>query len=132
MKQLPKPLIVNCDDYKCHKSENLKQTAIDNGMRIYTTKGGLTPKFQVMDCAANAIVHQHVEAANVERMLRAPLDSRGYPVCMTRVELAHSVCEGWSKVSRDVLLRSAVKCGIARWFDFPLSDQERASLRNVQ
>ena len=51
---------------------------------------------------------------------------------MTHVELAHTVCEGWSKVSLDVLLRSAVKCGMARWFDFPLADQERASLRNVK
>ena len=73
MKLLPRPLIVNYDDYKCHKSENLKQIAIDNGMRIDTTKGGLTPKIQVMDCAANTIVHQHVEAANVEKMLQAPL-----------------------------------------------------------
>ena len=72
MKQLPKPPIVNCDDYKCHKSENLKQTAIDNGLRIYTAKGGL-----VIDCAANAIVHQHVEAANVERMLLATLIHEG-------------------------------------------------------
>ncbi len=64
-------------------------------MSIYNTKGGLTPKAQVMDCAVNGIVHQHVEAQNVEQMLTAPLDSRGYPV-----ELAHSVSEGWDKVSR--------------------------------
>ena len=30
-----------------------------------------------------------------------------------------------------MLLRSAIKCEIARWFEFPLADQERASLRNV-
>ena len=29
-------------------------------------------------------------------------------------------------------LRKSVKCGIARWFDFPLSDQERASETNVE
>ena len=83
-------------------------------------KGCLTSKFQVMDCAANSIVHQHMEAENMERMLTAPLDSRGYPVCMTRVELAHCVCKTWDKVSRNVLMRSAVNCGIARWFDFSI------------
>jgi hypothetical protein len=93
-------------------------------MSIYNTKGGLTPKAQVMDCAANGIVHQHVEAQNVERMLTAPLDSRGYPVCMTRVELALSVSEGWDKVSPEILMRSAVKWGIARWFDYSPAVQE--------
>ena len=29
-------------------------------------------------------------------------------------------------------LQKPVKCGIARWFDFPLSDQERASETNVE
>ncbi len=77
MKDFPRPLIVNCDDYKCQKSEGLKRVASENMMSICNTKGGLTPKAQVMDCAANGIVHQHVEAQNVERMLTAPLDLRG-------------------------------------------------------
>ncbi len=76
---------MRCDYYKCHKSEGLKQIARENIMSIYNNKGGLTPKAQVMDCAANGIVHQHVGAQNVVQMLKAPLDSRGYPVCMTQV-----------------------------------------------
>ena len=132
MKALPRPLIVNCDDYKCHKSERLKQVAEENNMTMYNTKGGLTPKFQLMDIAANAIVHQHVENENMGRMLKSPLDARGYPICMTRVELARSVCEGWAKVTREVLLRSAIKCGIARWFDYSPDEQERMGLRKVK
>ena len=76
------------------------------------------------------MLHQHVES--VQRMLTAKTDSRGYPVCMTRVELAHSVSEAWDKVSSDLLRKCAVKCGIARWFDFPPNVVERAGLRSVR
>ena len=99
LKYFPIQSITNCDDYKCHKAETWKQLARELNMWIYTTKGGLTQQAQVMDCAANGMVHQHIEAQNVERMLTAPLDARRYPICMTRVKLAHSVCEGWDKVS---------------------------------
>jgi len=128
----PLPLIVNCDDYKCHKSDQLREFARNHGMFIYITKGGLTPCAQVWDAAGNGIVHQYVEAKNMERMLSAPLDSRGYPICMTRVELAHSVCEGLAKVTPEIIMRSAVKCGVARWFDFKPADVERARLRDVK
>jgi hypothetical protein len=65
-------------------------------------------------------------------MLTAPLDSRGYPVCMTRVELACSVSEGWNKLSPEILMRSAVKCGISRCFDYSLAAQEKAGLLKVK
>ena len=125
-------MIVNCDDYKCHKTEQLKVVAEQLNMFIYHTKGGLTPKFQVLDCAANALVHRHVVTENMQRMLTARTASRGYPVGMTRVELAHCVHEAWNKVPREVLMRSAVKCGIARWFDFTPHHVEQMGLRNVK
>ncbi len=48
------------------------------------------------------------------------------------MELAPGVLEGWDKVSPEVLMRSAVKCGIARWFDYSPAVQEQASLRKVK
>ena len=75
---------------------------------LYLTKGGLTPKFQIMDCAPNAIVHKYVTSQNMLRMLSAKTDSRGYPVCMNRVELASSVDQGWASVNPGLIMRCAL------------------------
>jgi hypothetical protein len=132
VKDLPRPLIVNCDDYKCHKMVVLLQACEQNGMYMYHTAGGLTPKFQIMDSAPNGIVHAHVTRENMLRMLTAKRDSRGYPVCMNRVELAHCVKAGWEKVSPGLIMRCAMRCGIATLSDFSEDIIERESLRSVR
>ena len=99
---------------------------------MFHTAGGLTPKFQILDCAPNGIVHQHVTEQNMLRMLTAKKDSRGYPVCMNRVELAHSVAAGWKKVSPRLIMQCAFKCGVAQLSDLSENVIERESLRSVR
>ena len=64
-------------------------------------------------------------------MLSAKTDSRGYPVCMNRVELASSVDQGWASVNPGLIMRCAVKCGVARVEDFEPAVVESQNLRTV-
>jgi hypothetical protein len=47
------------------------------------------------------------------------------------VELAKLVNEGWTKVPSNVLIRSAIKCGVARVEDYPPAIREAADQREV-
>ena len=100
MASRPTPIILKLDDYACHKEKEFVQFCEENHIYISPTKGGLTPKEQVLDQAANGMVHQHVTNGNIMRMLApdAPTDERGYPKPLSRVELAKLVDEGWGKV----------------------------------
>ena len=115
MPDRPKPMILKLDDYACHKEKELVKFCKEKDVHTSGTKGGLTLKEQVLDQAANGIVHQHVSDGNIMRFLtpRAPFDDRGYPKSLSRVELAKLVDEGWAKVPPFVLIRSAIKCGVA-------------------
>ena len=79
------------------------------------------------------ISFEHVTNGNIMRMLApdAPTDERGYPKPLSRVELAKLVDEGWAKVPSNVLIRSAIKCGVARVEDYPPAIREAANLREV-
>ncbi len=132
LKDLSRPLIVNCDNYKCHKMASFVQECEKNGTYMYHIAGGLTPKFQVIDIAPNVIIHGHMTKENMLRMLSARRDSRGYPVCMNRVQLAHCVKAGWEKVSAGLITLCALKCGIALLSDFSEGVIERDSLRSVR
>ena len=61
----------------------------------------------------------------------APTDERGYPKPLSRVELAKLVDEGWGKVPPFVLIRSAIKYGVARVEDYPMAIRQTANLSEV-
>ena len=131
MTNIPLPSIANCDDYKGHKTVKFKEHCESQHRYLYLTKGGLTPKFQIMDCAPNAIVHKYVTSQNMLRMLSAKKDSRGYPVSMNRVELARAVDQGWASVTPGLIMLCAVKCGAARVEDFEPAVVESEGLRTI-
>ena len=53
MASRPTPIILKLDDYACHKEKEFVQFCEENHIYISPTKGGLTPKEQVLDQAAN-------------------------------------------------------------------------------
>jgi hypothetical protein len=103
-----------------------------NEMYMYYTAGGLTPRFQIMDSAPNGFLHAHVTKENVLGMLTAKRYSRGYPVCMNRVELAHCVKAGREKVSAGLIMQCALKCGIVALRDFSNEVITRESVNHCE
>ncbi len=69
----PKPTILKLDDYESHKEQDFVQFCEEQHILISPTKGGLTPKEQVLDQAANGLVPAyHKRKYNVHACTRCP------------------------------------------------------------
>ena len=94
--------------------------------------GGLTPVAQPLDSAPNCIVHKTVRDENTLRMLKQPLNARGYPDPPTRPQLARWVKAGWENVTETVIMRCFIRCGITRKCDYAADVRARHGLDGVK
>ena len=75
----PAVLIETADAYRCHSQIEYIDCCREHGIIPHPIGGGLTPVAQPLDSALNCIVHKTVRDENTVRMLRQPLNARGYP-----------------------------------------------------
>ena len=132
MSSRPPVLIETADAYRCHNQVEYQECCKEHGIHQHGIGGGLTCVGQPLDSAPNCIVHKHVRDENTLRMLKMPLNARGYPDPPSRPQLARWVKEGFDKVTPTIIMRCFIKCGTTRKCDYPAHVRKEHGLDSVR